>query len=700
MHQVMKDSKDLASSCRIGVDVGGTFTDIVLVDGSDGAVTVTKRLNRHEDRSETVVEGLCDLLEDAEISPENVGCISHGTTITTNAVIERRGARTALITNRNFRDILEIGRFARPERLIYRVHEDRPQPLVPRHLRLGVTCRIDRNGEVVTDLDQSDLKHVTAELARENVESVAVCFLFSFLNPVHEEQVRNQISADLPGVDIVLSSEILREFREFPRTATTVVAAYVAPILRTYIRTLLDRMTQRGLTPPLYIFQSNGGVARPEVVMRNPAHTLLSGPAGAVVGATALCQQIGQSDFVTMDMGGTSLDVCLVREAVAEVTTTREIAGFPVAVPMLDVHTIGAGGGSILRVDEVGRVKVGPDSMGARPGPACYGLGGTLATLTDVHLVMGVLDAERFAGGRVTLDPEAARRAVRHHIADPLELPLEEAATGVYRVATNQMAEAVRTVAVESGSDLRDYALLAFGGGGPMHAAAVARELGIRRIIIPRHPGLFSAWGIATADFSHDYVQSVVRPMSGIPFEDVLSIVSELGHQATRDLDTEGIASERRDLLPALDLRYLGQATEIAVPLLRTRDATADLEDIVERFHQLHDRLYSYRVADEPIELVNVRLRAIGRTGAPLLPGSSDRTHGPGAVSRRRMLHPETGHPHTVPVWQRENLGPGVSDAGPLLIEEASSTTVVPDGFHVHLDHHDNIIMDRADNGG
>ncbi len=672
---------------RIGIDVGGTFTDVVLINNATGDVAVAKVLNRHGDRAETVVEGIARLLDETNVAPAEIDWISHGTTITTNAVIERKGAKTALITNKNFRDILEIGRFARPADLIYRVHEDKPAPLVPRYLRLGVTCRVDRHGVIVTELDDQELDQAIATIAAEGVEAVAVCFLFSFLNPAQEERIRERFSAQLPGVDIVLSSEILREFREFPRTATTVFAAYVAPVLRAYVSGLLNRLEARDITCPLYIFQSNGGVAQPDIIMRNPALTLLSGPAGAVVGAAQLCGQAGYRDLITMDIGGTSLDVCLIRGSVAEATTTREIDMFPVAIPMLDVHTIGAGGGSIVRVDDVGRVKVGPDSMGARPGPACYGQGGDRATLTDINLLMGLLDPMTFANGEVPLDRARAEAAVRQQVAEPLGVDLDAAAVGVYQVATNQIAEAIRTVTVERGSDPRDYALVAFGGGGPLHAAAVARELGLGQIIVPRHPGLFSARGIATADFNHDYIQSVVRPVSDVPAGDVKTIIAALEQQAAADLDAEGVAENRRDMAPALDLRYVGQTTEITVPL------TVGFDEVVGQFHQLHERLYTYSVPDEPVELVNVRLRAVGAVDKPPLPPADSAGKTPAPIGERLVLLPESAGAQSVPVYRRDQLAPSAMLAGPALIEEPSSTTLILADMNLTIDAYENMII-------
>jgi len=680
-----------SSGYRIGIDVGGTFTDVVLISNETGDVSVAKVLNRHDDRAETVVSGIERLLGEADVEPADIDWISHGTTITTNAVIERKGAKTALITNKSFRDILEIGRFARPAELIYRVHEDKPTPLVPRYLRLGVSCRVDRHGDVVTELDEPELAQAIAAIREEGVESVAVCFLFSFLNPSHEERVRESLGAALPDLDIVLSSEILREFREFPRTATTVFAAYVAPVLRTYISDLVGRLADSDITCPLYIFQSNGGVAQPDIVMRNPALTLLSGPAGAVVGAAQLCGQAGYRDLITMDIGGTSLDVCLIRNSVAEATTTREIDMFPVGIPMLDVHTIGAGGGSIVRIDDVGRVKVGPESMGASPGPACYGLGGEQATLTDINLLMGLLDPTTFANGEVPLDRARAEAVVASEVAGPLGVDVNAAAIGVYAVATNQIAEAIRTVTVERGSDPRDYALVAFGGGGPLHAAAVARELGVGQIIVPRHPGLFSARGIATADFNHDYTQSVVRPIAEVSADEVNAAFTALEGQAANDLDAEDVPTDRRALAPALDLRYLGQTTEITVPL--TGAVAEGFDDVVGQFHELHERLYTYGVPDEPVELVNVRLRAVGGVDKPPLRPAKGAGKAPEPIGQRPVLLPGVEGVQPVSIYRRDQLAPGARLVGPAIIEEASSTMLVLADMEVTIDRFENMII-------
>ena len=677
---------------RIGIDVGGTFTDVVLIDEQLGTLTVSKVLNRERAGSDVVVEAIGQVIELAELSPDAVGWISHGTTITTNAVIERAGAKTALITNEGFRDVLEIGRFSRPAELIYRVHADKPSPLVPRYLRLGVRCRVDRNGQVLTEIDSDALDSVIDTLEEEGVESVAVSFLFSFLEPRHEELVRSRLAARCPDIDVVLSSESLREFREFPRTSTTVFSAYVAPVLRAYLERLLAGLRDHAVHCPLYVFQSNGGIARPDVVMRNPALTLLSGPAGAVIGAAALCGDAGYSDIITMDMGGTSLDVCGIREGVAQVTTGREIDFFPVSLPTIDVQSVGAGGGSVIGVDSVGRVSVGPRSMGAMPGPACYGRGGTEATLTDTNLLMGLLNADYFAGGDLRLDADAARDAVRERVGEPLGVRVEAAALGTYQVATTQAAEAIRATTIERGHDPRDFTLVAFGGGGPLHAAAIAEELGITTVLIPHHPGLFSARGIAVADFTHDYAQSLLVPLSELDHSRIADSFSRLEAQAEADFEAEHIEPAKRQLLYSFDLRYFGQTTEINVEW-PSGPLAGDLQTLEERFHAQHEQLYSYSVAGEPIELVNIRLKSIGTVLKPPLrkPESTGRIPEPAA--HRTVFFPGLEKGQDLPVYRRDTLAPGAHLAGPAIVEEASSSAVVPTHWQATIDSFDNMVL-------
>jgi len=677
---------------RLGIDVGGTFTDVVLVNETTGAVQVAKVLNEPGRRYATVARGIDLVMQRAGVTARDVSFIGHGTTITTNAVIERKGARIALITNKGFRDVIVIGRFSRPADLIYRVQIDKPSPLVPRHLRFEADCRINAQGQVLKELDTADIDGLIDQVRSSGVSAVAVCLLFSFLDPRHERQLRDALCSALPNVRVLISSDVLPEFREFPRTSTTLFAAYVAPVLGTYIDHLMTRLRDSGVADRLFIFQSNGGVGRPDLVMRNPATTLLSGPAGAVVGAAHLARSSGHANLITMDMGGTSLDVCLLKDGKAEATTAREIDYFPVVTPMLDVHTVGAGGGSIVTIDDVGRLKVGPESASSDPGPACYGLGGNHVTLTDVNLILGYIDPNDFANGAVKLDIERARTVIERDIAKPLGTTLHEAAAGIFQVAASQMAEAIRFVSVQRGADPRDFKLCPLGGGGPIHAFAIAAELGMRQILVPSNPGLFSAGGIAAADFTHDYSRSVLKRLAP---GDAVSLAAEfeaLRAHAQTDFDAEAIADSARRFERSMDLRYVGQTTEINVRVANdSGEGLPDVAAFINEFHRQHEAVYTYAVPDEPVELVNIRLRAIGKTQT----AQGLTSHEPSRTERPESIRPVWFNGAMVPtrVIRRESLAAGDQVTGPIIIQELSSATVLPPGAHVQVDSHRNLVI-------
>ena len=676
---------------RIGIDVGGTFTDVILVQEATGEVHVAKVLNEPGRRAATVVKGIQRVMALAGVKPADVQFIGHGTTIATNAVIERKGARTALVTNKGFRDVLEIGRFARSADLIYAVQRDKPTPLVPRHLRFGADCRVDASGKVLRDLDDAEITRVVEEVKASGADAVAISLLFSFLQPQHEQRLRDRLRQALPQVDTLASSDIQPEFREYPRTSTTVFAAYVSPVMRKYLETLMAGMRDAGITSPLFVFQSNGGVARPELVIRNPVTTLLSGPAGAVVGAAHLSATSGYPRLITMDMGGTSLDVCLLRDGVAEATTAREIDSYPIVTPMLDVHTVGAGGGSIVRLDEVGRIKVGPESAAADPGPACYGLGGTQVTLTDVNLVLGYIDADNFAGGEVKLHPDKARAVIEERIAKPLGVSVVQAAAGIFKVAASQMAEAIRFVSVQRGVDPRDFDLCVFGGGGPIHAFSIADELGMQRIVVPNNPGLFSASGIAVADFTHDYSVSILKPAASIDLARLEAAYDELRRRADADFDTEGVPRERRRYQRSADIRYVGQTSEINIrSAADDSGARFDLAAHLAEFHRQHEMVYTYSVPEEPTEIVNVRLRAIGVVDKPKQ--RTARVSGAAKPTGRRQLWftEEVG----AAVYDRKALPAGTVIKGPAVIQELSSATIVPPGAKATVDPQENILLE------
>ena len=677
---------------RIGIDVGGTFTDVVLVDEATGAVQVAKVLNEPGRRYATVVRGISRVMDMAGVRPEEVSFIGHGTTITTNAVIERKGARIALITNKGFRDVIEIGRFSRPADLIYRVQMDKPSPLVPRHLRFEADCRVNAQGQVLKDLEQTEVDRLVAQVRESGVRAVAICLLFSFLEPRHEQTLRDALRKALPDVDVLISSDVLPEFREFPRTSTTLFAAYVAPVLRSYIEKLIEGLRETRVDSRLFIFQSNGGVGRPDLVMRNPATTLLSGPAGAVVGAANLARLSGHTNLITMDMGGTSLDVCLLRQGKAEATTAREIDYFPIVTPMLDVHTVGAGGGSIVRLDDVGRLKVGPDSASSDPGPACYGLGGDYVTLTDVNLVLGYIDADDFADGAVKLYPDRARAVIERDIAGPLGVSLHEAAAGIFKVAASQMAEAIRFVSVQRGADPRDFELCPFGGGGPLHAFSIAAELGMQRILVPNNPGLFSAGGISVADFTHDYSRSVLKVLEPQDAPALAAEFENLRKRAQADFELEGVAASASRFERSMDLRYAGQTTEINIRVASDSGTGApDIASFIAEFHRQHEAVYTYSVPGEPVELVNIRLRAIGEVAKPNLLASQPQQRS--ARSERTRDAWFNGQLVSTRVIRREGLEPGERVVGPAIIQELSSATVLPPGAEAVVDAHRNLLV-------
>ena len=678
---------------RIGIDVGGTFTDVTLIDEETGRRFFAKVLNEPGRRHATVVKGIKRVMAQSGAAPSELSFIGHGTTITTNAVIERKGAMTALITNKGFRDIIEMGRFSRPADLIYRVQVDKPAPIAPRHLRFEVDCRVNAEGAVLKELDDADIDQLVEKVRSSGVQAVAICLLFSFLHPEHEQKIQSRLRAALPHVDVLTSYDIQPEFREFPRTSTTLCAAYIAPVLRNYVEKLLAGMREESIDSKLFIFQSNGGVGRPELVLRNPATTLLSGPAGAVVGAAQLARTSGHPHLITIDMGGTSLDVCLLRNGTAEATTAREIGYFPVVTPMLDVHTVGAGGGSIVTLDEVGRLKVGPESASSDPGPACYGLGGNHATLTDVNLMLGYIDANDFAGGEVKLDQTRAAAVINEHIAKPLGIDNIQAASGIFKVAANQMAEAIRFVSVQRGADPRDFDLCAFGGGGPIHAFAIAQELGMKRIFIPNSPGLFSSGGIAVADFTHDFSKSILKRSNLLGNGALDDAFIQLRARADADFDLEGVNAQSRDYQRSIDIRYVGQSTEINVRIDNDRlDAPLQLQAFIDAFHQQHKKIYTYAVEGEPVEVVNVRLRAVGRVDKP-----KDPVH----VANRTEAAPSTvrdvwfgDSSHSTRIYRREHLHAGTRISGPAIIQELSSATVIPPSCVATVDAQLNLVLE------
>jgi N-methylhydantoinase A len=680
-------------SLRIGIDIGGTFTDLVAMDAS-GAVRTHKTASTPHDYGDGIIAGLAALLARA---PGPVADVLHATTVGSNTVLEAKGARTALITTRGFRDILEIRDLRMP--VLYDIGWTKPRALVERRLRLEVTEKLRPDGSVSLPLDPASIDAAIERLRAEGVASLAICLLHSYANPDHERAVAERVRAALPEVAISLSSEILPEIKEYPRTSTTVINAYVQPVVRAYITALDARLRAMGVTAPLKLMQSNGGLASAGFAAAQPAHIIESGPAAGVVGGAALGRRLDLPRLITFDMGGTTAKAGLVEHGEVLRTEAIEVgggvmagsrllvgAGYMLKLPAIDLAEVGAGGGSICRLDAGGAPKVGPDSAGADPGPVCYGRGGTAPTITDCNLVLGYLDAGGLVGGALRLDAEAARAAVARDLAEPLGCSVEEAAAGMLRLASATMMRAIRAVSVERGRDPRHFSLLAFGGNGPLFAAGIAAELGIRDVVVPPLPGVFSAFGMLVADTEHHASRSLRLRLDRADGAGIDRVLAELTAVGTETLAQDGFPPDRRQFQRTAAARYVGQSSEISVPL---PEGPVTPAQIAAGFGIEHERTYGFRAPEaEPVELISLSVMARGIPERPRLP---DRIP-PFSASvppRRRAWFASEGWVE-VPVTDRAGLG-GTPVAGPLIVQEYDATCLVPRGASAALDGFGNI---------
>lgn len=675
---------------RIGVDVGGTFTDFTLLDEPSGEVHFYKTPSTPHDPSEAIENGLRGMLDGLGFAPGDVSYLGHGTTVATNIVIERRGARTGLVTTKGFRDVLELGRQARPSIYDYRV--EKPPVLIPRDRRVEVLERIGPAGEVLIELDEASLEVAVRKLAESGVESVAICFLHSYRRPEHEARAKAVVKAILPGAYITLSSEILPEFREFERMSTVAVNAFVGPKMGAYLERFRGRVRDVGIPVEPYTIHSNGGLMSADTVYANPVRTCVSGPAAGVVGAAEIGRTAGLPNLITFDVGGTSTDVSLIDNATPLFTSARMVAGYPVKTPMLDIHVIGAGGGSIAMIDDAGSMKVGPRSAGAVPGPVAYGRGGTEPTITDANLCLGRLDADTLLGGRMKIDLEAARGVIRDAIATPLGLTLEAAAHGIIQIANANMSRAIRSVSVEKGYDMGEFALCAFGGAGPLHAAEVAVECGLPRILIPREPGTVCARGMLLTDLSSDYVRSYFADSTVESWQQVLTLFDAMAKDGAAWLDKEHVPDDARRFKRVLDARYRGQNFEVKVDCDGLgADGLAELE---ERFHAAHTKEYGYDIRHRAIQFVSARLQAIGEV--PKAPqaevAGGDSLDGARAGSRPVYFDARHGWVET-PIFRRGDLPAGAAFPGPAIINEMSATSLILPGQTVQVDRWGNLIV-------
>jgi len=668
---------------RLGIDVGGTFTDLVLFAEESGALVVEKVPSVPADPAEGILDGIGRILAAAGADPAQVTYVAHGTTVATNTLLQRHGARTALITTQGFRDLLEIARQRRPS--LYDLDTPKPRVLVRRKLRREVPERVVADGTVRVPLDLAAVDRVLDDLAGEDIEALAVCFLYSFLHPEHERLVVARARQRLPGVAVSASAEVLPELREYERLSTTVANAYLLPRMGRYVRAFRARVAEVGIGASPYMNQSNGGTISVDEAARAPVRTVLSGPSAGVMGAVWLAGQVGLGSLVTFDMGGTSTDVSLVRDGAPTLAFEREIDGIPLRVASLDIHTIGAGGGSIAWRDSGGALRVGPESAGALPGPACYARGGRAATVTDANLLLGRLGPEGLLGGTMRLDAGAAARAIEP-VATGLGLSPIETARGIMAVVDANMAGAVRLVTVQRGVDPAGLALLAFGGAGPLHAGALARELGIRTIVVPPSPGLLSALGLLVEDLRTDAVRTCVTRLDGDALAGLDKLFLELEAEAIGWLERERVPAGRRSLERWVDMRYAGQNYELLVAVPEEVWTTRLIEPLRERFWASHEAAYGYAAHDEPIQVINARLVARGRPDPPVLPRSARDVAAAALTPRRPVFFETVGRFLECPVYDRRRLGAGHVIPGPAIIEQFDSTTVLHPGQRALVD--------------
>lgn len=677
----------------IGIDVGGTFTDLTFVDVQHRTLSAYKLPSTPHDPSQAIITGIREVLLNENVEPGTVDYLAHGTTVATNALIERTGAKTGLITTEGFRDLLEIGDQTRPS--LYNIRLAKPEVFVPGERRQEVIERVYADGSVRIPLDEQSVQHAIEALKASAVEAVAICFLFSYVNPEHEERVRAAVQAALPDVYITASHDIVPEFREYPRLSTTVLNAYLGPVMQRYLQHFQTAVGEMGVQQEPYVTQSNGGILSIGECIRAPIRTAVSGPSAGVVGALYTGKAAGFENLITLDLGGTSADISLIDRGEPLLSMERKVEGFPARIPMMDIATIGAGGGSIAWIDPGGALKVGPRSAGAEPGPACYGRGGTLPTVTDANAVLGRINPGTILGGRLKLDLEAARQSIETHICQPTGLSLIEAASGIIRVVNANMVRAIRRVTVERGYDPKDFALMTFGGAGPLHSVAVAYELGVKRVIVPASPGTLCSLGLLVTDIKSDYVRSKVLEPHADTLPLMTSFFETMMAEAQTVLDREKVPHDQRQLVGRIEARYKRQNYEIAIPVTLEELTVESIGAVVERFHTAHERLYGYARPQAPLEFVNYRLTATGtlpKASLPRIEPRNGQSLEPLAI--RSVYFESISDYRDCPVYQRDQLFAGDCLQGPAIIEQLDSTTYIPLGVSWSVDAYHNIIIE------
>ncbi len=687
------------SALRVGVDIGGTFTDLVFMD-AQGLRAWTKVSSTTDDFAQGIVQGFDALVRDTGAAHGDIREVIHATTIATNAILEAKGAPTGLITSVGFRDVLEIRRLRMPR--LYDLHWEPPPPLVPRALRREVDERIDTHGEVVRELDEASVHAALDHLLNAGVRSIAVCLINAYRNAEHEERIGALLQAAAPDVFVSLSSRVLPEIREYERTSTTVINAYIAPVMRSYLQRLDDAFAERQVGAPVYMMQSGGGMMGAAKAAEQPIHVIESGPAAGVMGALSLANAMEAANAITLDMGGTTAKASVIEDGRITRTNDYEVgggislsarlqrgAGYALRVPAIDIAEVGAGGGSVAWIDPAGGLRVGPHSAGAEPGPVCYAQGGSEPTLTDANVALGYLNPTHFLGGELPIDAARARATLEEKLAAPLGLSVEEAALGIHRIAVSHMSRAVRAVTVERGRSPADFVLFAFGGSGPLHAAEMARELGVRQVVVPPFPGLFSSLGLLCVDVSQHAVQTVLLPLDTVSEEEVNRQYGELESRLAGELGVDGDVRQQGEWQRFADLRYAGQSFELTIPLRELRP-----EQMREAFEREHERTYGHKAPDDPVELVNLRVEVtLPREGAHRWGGAAARKSAPQGPRERLAYFGAASGERAAPLLTRDELGTAARP-GPLVIEEYDTTILVPPGCSAKRDAWDNVVID------
>ncbi len=689
---------------KLGIDIGGTFTDFVMLDDAKGWMEVGKCLTTPDDPSRAVVEGFTEILRKTGIAAGEVVIAIHGTTLVTNTLIERKGAKTGLITTKGFRDVLEMGNEFRYE--LYDLQMDKPQPLVPRQLRCGVAERMNQKGEAILPLNLEEVRGIARFFQEQGVRAVAVCLLHSYMNPDHEQKIQALLSKEFPGFHLSLSSQVNPEIREYERTSTTVANAYVQPLMKQYLRRIDEQLKAKGFGGALYIMISSGGITSVRLAEQFPIRLCESGPAGGALVSSYYAGLMSIKDLVSFDMGGTTAKICLIHDGkpslsrefeAARISRFQKGSGFALKIPSIEMIEIGAGGGSIGYIDRLGLLKVGPESSGASPGPACYGFNGQDPTVTDAALILGYLNPDYFLGGEMSLSIEAARRVMKRKLADPLKITVEEAAMGINKVVTENMATATRIHIAARGKDPRNYALIAFGGAGPIHAFRIAEIMKLKKIICPAAAGTASALGFLVAPMAVDYVRSYMVRLDRLDWAHVNRIFEEMESAAAKALAATGVERKEIILERTADMRYYGQFYEIPSVIPAGKIGLGSLPKIVEDFYQAYDRSFGRHLTGTPIQGLTWRLRA--SCAAPQLSihysGKKVAAERSGIKGKRSAYFPEQGKFVETTVYDRYSLAPGDAFDGPAIIEERESTTIVGLHSRVTVDDHLNFIIER-----